>query len=234
MKKVALLLVVVLAATVFGFAQECTSGTMAQYTVTGFQCSIQDQTYQDFMYSSSSNPPGFSVPAGSVNVTPITTTGNYGFQWEAAGWAASNSSGVLSVDSLFQYAVSSTNPMTDLSLSIAGVGFSGTGSVSVDETACLGAMLPACSGGTTVTLRVFDSSSGQQLYDQVNFAGVNLIDVSKDLMVSAGTNGSAEVSVLTDQFSEGSGTVPEPSTLSMFGAGILALAGFARRKFNLF
>ena len=95
-------------------------------------------------------------------------------------------------------------------------------------------MLPSCSGGTVVTLSVFANSQGQQLFDQVNFAGVNLIDVSKDLLVQAGTNGTAEVSQITDQFSEGSGTVPEPGTFGMLGAGILAVAGFARRKFNLF
>lgn len=234
MRKVALLLAVVLATAAFGFAQECTNGTMAQYIVTGFQCSINDQTYQDFMYTSSSNPPGFQVPAGSVNVIPITTPGNPGFEWEGP-WGVSTSTGVLSQDSLFQFNVtSSMNPITDLSLSIAGVGFSGTGSINLDETACLGALLPACSGGTTVTLSVFANSSGQQLFDEVNFAGVNLVSVSKDLLITAGTNGSAEVSEITDQFSEGSGTVPEPGTLSMLGAGVLAVAGFARRKFNLF
>jgi hypothetical protein len=234
MRKVALLLAVVLAFAVVGFAQgTCASGTMAQYIVTGFSCSINDQTYSDFMYNGESNPPGFQVMAGSVDVTPITTPGNPGFEFTAP-WGVSTSGGIISQDSLFQYNVMSTSPMTDLSLSIAGVGFSGTGSINLDETACLGAVLPACSGGTTVTLSVFANSTGQQLFDQVNFAGVNLISVSKDLLVSSGTNGSAEVSEVTDQFSESSSTVPEPGTLGMLGAGVLAVAGFARRKFNLF
>jgi hypothetical protein len=137
------------------------------------------------------------------------------------------------MDSTFEWTATSTSPITDLSLSIAGVGFSGTGSINLDETACLGAILPSCSGGTIVTLSVFDNSSGSQLFDQVNFAGVNEVSVEKDLLITAGTNGSAEVSVITDQFSEGSSTVPEPGTLGMMGAGIVAIAGFARRKFNL-
>lgn len=221
------------ATAAFAFAGNCPTTTYDQYLGSGFSCSINDQTYQDFAYTGTSNPPGFQIPAAGIGVTPITTPGDPGLQW-SAGWGVGTSIGVLSQDSLFQFAVTSTNPMTDLSLSIAGVGFTGTGSVNVDETACLGAMLPSCSGGTIVTLSVFANSGGQQLYDQVNFAGVNLISVSKDLLVQAGTNGTAEVSVVTDQFSEGSGTVPEPSTLSMLGAGILAAAGFARRKFNLF
>ena len=233
MRKVALLLAVVLATSVFALAGACPTTTYDQYLTSGFSCSIGDQTYQDFAYTGTSNPPGFQIPAAGIGVTPINTPGDFGLQW-SAGWGASTASGILTQDSLFQFAVtSSPNPMTDLSLSIAGVGFQGTGSVNLDETACLGAMLPSCTGGTIVTLSVFANSQGQQLFDQVNFAGVNLISVSKDLLVSAGTNGSAEVSLVTDQFSEGSGTVPEPGTLSMLGAGILAAAGFARRKFNL-
>jgi hypothetical protein len=172
------------------------------------------------------------MPAGSIEVTPITTPNNPGLQF-SAGWSASTTTGILEQDSLFQFAVSSTSPITDLSLSIAGVGFTGTGAINVDETACLGAMLPSCTGGTVVTLSVFDSSAGQQLYDQVNFSGTNLVDISKDLMVQAGTNGSAEVSVVTDQFSEGTSTVPEPGTLSLLGVGAAALFGLARRKLSL-
>jgi hypothetical protein len=232
MRKVAISLLVVLAAAAFASASNCPSTTFDQYLGSGFTCTINDQTYQDFSYSGTSNPPGFQIPAGSIQTTPITTPGNPGLQW-SAGWGASTASGVLEQDSLFQYAVTSTSGITDLSLSIAGAGFTGTGSINVDETACLGAMLPSCTGGTIVTLHVFDSSSGEQLFDEVNFSGVGLVSVSKDLLVQAGTNGSAEVSVLTDQFSEGQSTVPEPSTLSMMGAGVLALAGFARRKMNL-
>jgi hypothetical protein len=136
-------------------------------------------------------------------------------------------------DSLFQFTVNSTTPITDLTLAIGGASFIGTGEVIVAETACLGALLPACTGGQLITLTVFDDSQGQQLVDTANFAGVTEISVSKDLTVAAGTNGEATVSVLTDQFSEGTQTVPEPGTLSMFALGGLGLLGVARRKLNL-
>jgi hypothetical protein len=232
MRKLAFVLAVVLVTTLAGFASDCPTQTYDNYIVSGYSCGITDQTYSDFMYTGTSNPPGFAMPAGSIMATPINTPGNPGLEF-SAGWAASTSSGILEQDSLFQFAVTSSTPITDLSLSIAGVGFSGTGSVTLDETACLGAMLPTCSGGTEVTLRVFDSSAGSQLFDQVNFSGVSLVDVSKDLTVQAGTNGAAEVSEFTDQFSEGTASVPEPGTLSMLGLGAVALAGFARRKLNL-
>jgi len=236
MRKIAAVLVVVLMAALAGYAQTCTQTTLNNYLGSGFQCTVNDQTYSGFFYTSESNPNGFEVPAGSVTATPITTPQNPGFQFTAAGWAASTASGVLDVDSTIEFNVNSVAPMTDLSLSIAGVGFSGTGSVNLDETACLGAVLPSCTGGTEVMLSVFCNSTEcnqSSTYDQVNFAGVNEISIEKDLLVQAGTNGSAEVSIITDQFSEGTSTVPEPGTLGMMGAGVVALAGFARRKMNL-
>ncbi len=232
MRKIAAVLVVVLMAVLAGYAQNCTQTTLNNYLGSGFQCTINDQTYSSFDYTSESNPSGFSIPASSVTVTPISTPNNPGFQF-TAGWGVSTATGILSQDSTFEWNVTSVSPITDLSLSMAGVGFSGTGAVNLDETACLGAVLPACTGGTVVNLSVFDSSAGQQLFDQVNFAGVNEVSVEKDLLLVAGTNGSAEVSVITDQFSEGTSTVPEPGTLGMLGAGIVAIAGLARRKFNL-
>ena len=229
MRKIAAVLAVVLVAALAGYAQNCTQTTLNNYLGSGFSCTVTDQTYSAFNYTSESTPGGYAPPADGVTVTPITPPQNPGFQF-TAGWYASTSSGISSMDSTFEWTTTSVSPITDLSLSIAGVGFTGTGSINVDETACLGAVLPTCSGGTIVTLNVYDNSTGSKLFDEVNFAGVNEVSVEKDLLVTAGTNGSAEISVLTDQFSEGSSTVPEPGTLSMMGMGVVALAGFARRK----
>lgn len=232
MKKVALLVCLVSAMAVAGFAANCPNTTYDNYIVSGFTCEIGNQTFMDFAYSGTAIPQQFAVPAGSIVTTPLNDSGGTGFQWSAP-WGVSTSGGVLAQDSLFQFNVTSTTPMTDLSLTIAGVGFAGTGAVIVDETACLGALLPTCSGGTEITLRVFESSDGTQLVDQVNFAGVNLISIDKDVELTAGTAGNASLSVVTDQISEGTSTVPEPGTLSMLGIGALGLVGFARRKMRL-
>lgn len=231
MKNALLAVLVIMACSLTAFASNCTSTTYDVYISQG-SCGINDQVYSAFAYVGTSNPPGFSIPAGSVQVTPITTPGNPGLQF-SAGWLASTGSGVLEQDSLFEFQVNSTSPITDLTLTIGGASFIGTGEVVVAETACLGAILPACTGGQLITLTVFDDAAGQQLTDTVNFTGVNEISVEKDLTVAAGTNGLATVSVLTDQFSEGQATVPEPGTLSLMGLGGLGLLGFARRKLNL-
>lgn len=216
-----------------GFAGACGSGSYADYITSGFNCTIDDKTFSNFQYSYSSNPPGFGVPPGSVTVTPIMTPGDPGFQF-STGWHASTSSGVQTQDSLFQFTVN-VNPggnlITDVSLSMGGAGFSGTGSVIIDETVCLGATFPACSGGTVDFLEVFRDSSGTKTFDSISFAGVSEVDVQKDVLIDAGTNGSASLSLVTNQFSEG-GAVPEPGSILLFGSGALALVGVLRRKLN--
>lgn len=232
MRKAFFACTLLLAFSVAAFAGTCPTTTYDNYLAPGFTCTVGDQTYSSFAYTGTSNPPGFSIPAGSIGVTPLS--GPPGLQW-SAGWLASTNSGVLEQDSLFQFQVNANpnNPITDLTLSIAGAGFTGTGEVIVEETACLGAVLPACTGGQIVTLQVFDDSAGQQLVDSITFPGVDEVSVSKDVTVAAGTDGRASLSVVTDQFSEGQASVPEPGTLSMLGAGVLALAGFARRRFHV-
>ncbi len=211
------------------FADNCPTTTLDNYLGAGYSCGINDKTFSDFQYSYSSNPPGSGIPAGGVTVTPITTSGNPGLQF-SAGWFASTGS-VTEMDSLIQYQVN-VNPdgtlITDLSLSIDGVGFSGTGAVFVDETACLGAVLPDCSGGQIVTLSVYDSSEGSKLFDEVTFSGVTEISMVKDISVQAGTDGDARLGSVTNQFSEGQ--VPEPSSIILFGSGVLGVAGMLRRK----
>jgi len=174
MKRATLALLVILASSLVVFADNCPTTTYDVYTAPGFSCGIGDKTFSDFAYTGTSNPPGFSIPAGGIGVTPITTAGAPGFQW-SAGWFASTNSGVLTQDSLFQFNVNVNDggaPITGLSLTIAGVGTAGTGTVVVDETACLGALLPTCTGGQIITLRVFSSQSGTQLVDTASFAGV--------------------------------------------------------------
>jgi hypothetical protein len=230
MKKASLAVAVVLVCSAVGFAGTCPTTTFDQYLGAGFSCTIGDTTWSNFAYSGTSNPPGFAIPAGSIATTPLTFPGP-GLQW-SAGWLASTSTGILEQDSLFQTTITSNTPLTGLSLSIAGASFIGTGEVIVAETACLGAMLPTCTGGQLVTLTVFTDAAGTQLTDSISFSGVNEISVSKDLTVAAGTNGEATVSVLVDNVTQGSSSVPEPGTLSMLGLGGAALVGFARRKLN--
>src|SRR5271169_4324012 len=63
------------------FAGVCPGTTLDNYIGSGYSCGIGDKTFSNFMYSGTSNPPGYGLPAGSIGVTPITTPGNPGFQF---------------------------------------------------------------------------------------------------------------------------------------------------------
>ncbi len=213
-----------------GFASACPSTTLDQYLGSGFSCGIDDKTFSNWGYHGTANPPGFGLPPGSIDVEPITTPGRPGFEFTAP-WFVSTSSGVLAQDSLIEY-TATVNPggmlITDLSLTMGGAGFGGTGSIVIDETVCLGATFPLCTGGTVETLRVFDSVDGSKFVDHITFDGVSVVDVEKDIELDSGTNGNASLSLVTQQFSEGA--TPEPSSILLFGSGALAFAGVLRRK----
>jgi hypothetical protein len=119
--------------------------------------------------------------------------------------------------------------ITDVSLAIGGYSFDRTGSVRVDETLCIGALFGAngsCSGRLE-QLHVFDNSSGLVAFNEITFAGVTQVGVEKDILVDAGTNGDAALSLV---FNNVSSTTPEPASILLFGSGALALAGVLRRK----
>ena len=218
----------------FGFASACLSGTMADYTaVPGFTCTVANpnnpndvKTFSNWFYQGTANPSNFALPASSVGVVPVV----YGFRFSAP-WSVGTSLGILSMNSDIDYGVTVTGgTITDVSLAIGGYSFSGTGSIRVDETLCIGALFGAngsCSG-TLDQLHVFDNSNGLVAFNEITFAGVTQVGVEKDILLDAGTNGSASLSLVLNNVSEG--TTPEPSSILLFGSGALALAGVLRRK----
>src|ERR1035438_6308908 len=95
---------------------------------------------------------------------------------------------------------------------------------------CIGALFGAngsCSG-TMKNLRVFSNSEGTVAFNEISFAGVTEVGVEKDILLDAGTNGDADLSLVLNNVS--SGTTPEPGSILLFGSGALALAGVLRRK----
>lgn len=230
MKRSILVLFVVLAGVSALFADVCPSTTLDNYLGAGFSCGINDTTYSEFSYLFSSNPGGFGIPANGVAVAPVTTQGNPGFLFSAP-WSVSNNSGVLAQNSLLGYTVTVNQggaPITDLSLAMVGFDAIGTGEVTINETYCLGGILPLCNGGTEGTLSLNWTSSGGTSSKVVNFSGVEEISVQEGILLTSGTNGQAALSGVYNQFSQGQ--VPEPGSMVLFGTGVLALAGVLRRK----
>jgi len=192
----------------------CSLGTMATYSATGFSCTIGSLTFSDFSYSSASFGGATAVPADGITVSPITSGSEIGFEFEAP-WSVSSDQGE---DSAIGYTVTATaGTISDLVLSMAGFGVRNGGNVSIGETSVT----------PPLSLLVFDNLSGAQATDSVT--GLNLLTITliKDIAL-AGNNGVATLSIVDNTFSTSS--VPEPTSILLFGAGLVGLAGYLRRR----
>ena len=225
----ALLAVVVCVGT--SFADSCVTNSYDNYI--GAACTIvamppgDVKTFSDFSYSTSGTS---HMPAGQITVNPIALPYLAGFLFNAP-WSASTGQ---TQDSLIGFTATLTSGsalINNLSLLMFGAGFFGTGSASVSETYCLGdTFSDGCKNGTTGTLSTFLNGHGSKLIDSVSFAGVSLVDVKKDILVSGGNNGFAVLSGVENQFSEDPPPMSEPGSLAILGSGLFSLAGLLGRR----
>jgi hypothetical protein len=220
------LMCVLLGASAVALAGPCPATTYDNYLGSGFSCTIDDKSFSDFTYFGSASGGGLPVPAGSIEVSPITTPHNPGFLF-GTGWAASSNQ---IQDSSIDFTVT-VNPggaaITDLTLLMLGSGFTGTGSASISETVCLGdTFADGCQHGVVDNLDTFNNNMLVKLSDHITFSPVDEIDVFKDIDVFGGPNGNATISGAQNQFSE----VPEPGSIVTLGSAILGLIGVARRR----
>ncbi len=220
MKKFLLVIgIVCLMATTASAAPVATVGTLQDYInggSTGFQ--IGDKLFYDFTYV----PSGVGatpIPATAITVTPITTPGDPGFQFNA-GWTAGPGQILDSFIGFQVKVLPGGNAINDVSASMDGFATAPNGVVAVAETIDLnekfvGTLLLHANGGTT------DSN-------ELTFAPtLGILGVYKDISVN-GNSGFATVSSVTNQFSE----VPVPPSALLLGSGLLGLVGlrFRRRK----
>ena len=210
LKRAVLLAGLILGLSSMSLGGSCSVGTMASYI--GTSCTIGNLTFSGFTYSDAGFGGATPIPASGVTVTPITTGGELGFQFEAP-WIVSGAQGL---DSTVQYTVTATTgTITDLLLSMAGFSQTKGGDVQVDETAVT----------PPLSLMVFDNSTGFVASDMVTGLSLTSLSVVKDIAVT-GNNGTAGVSIVDNQYS--TSPVPEPASMVLLGSGLLALAGFAR------
>ena len=162
------------------------------------------------------------------------TTGNASGTGTLAGqtftiFDPSGSSVGVSSDPLdtLQFACTSNVCFTGQFVSAQLLGGVGTGDLSFIATFVLGtldaALLDALNLPSDITTATGTLTATLSLDSGLTFDGEGCLNAEQERVTCTGSFGSADLQVTT---------VPEPGTVTLLGTGVLALAGFLRRKFR--
>jgi hypothetical protein len=222
-----LALTAILAPAAMASMTTCPTATLDQYLVANFTCMSGNLLFSNFAYAPSASPVGVLIPATAIGVTPQVVTGDEGFQF-AAGWNVGTQAGNTNSfqDSLISFTISTVNhanTLNQLTLFFNG-SFTGTGLSNVTEQYCAGGTLTSCPQAVG---QIKVTNPPKSFNDTVFFAAVNTVSVSKDINVSSGSNGTANISQVINTFQQSG--VPEPISCLLLGSGLLGL-GLLRKR----
>jgi len=186
--------------------------SLATLTNSGASLLVGDKLFTDFSIQG-------SFGAGQVTVDPIQLDGNYGIEFQG-GFLADGSG----ADMILKYDVAVTNSPN--LIAAANLGFNGfvpfgTGVASVVESVYTN------SGSFYGEMAVYATATSSQLTNSLAIVPPQqLLELSKDVTVSAQLPAFAEISTIDQTFSQ----VPEPSVLVLTIMGAAGLGLTMRRR----
>jgi hypothetical protein len=183
-----------------------------------FVCDIGSLQFSNFTYSSAVLDPT------NVNVVPITTPGFEGLAFNGVYGVGKNGQ-PANEDVFVSFTVTALQgQLTDIHIDLSNVNATGTGLVDYTE--------QFCNLSGTCQLEVF--KPGTSLSTSIDLVNTALggpqttLNITKDVALSAGSNGTASMSGFDNYYSH---SVPEPRTVSLLlCGGFLGIVAFMKRR----
>ena len=216
-------------------AAPCTSAPLSSYLSTGFTCTMDAFTLQDFFFQATASTGYTPLTASSLTMTPLITARLGG---ETLGLSITSTGFSVTGSQFVTYDIRyNVDPPPDIIIGMDDDLLTNTpvapGFVNVVADLCIGGRWSVSSftglricgePGTTTSLNVFHNGTPTgtvQLFDGVRFPGVHILGIDNKITLNA-NGASSQILGLSNSTI----TTPEPAT-----AGLL-LAGFALMAFR--
>lgn len=210
-------------------AAPCVTAPYSTYLVTGFSCTVADQTYSGFLFGLVTvGGSGTTLTAADITAAPEMTSHGPGLLFSSSAIAVTQLTPMAQdtfIDVPLGFTVTAGAALLDdAALDVVGnVSGSGTGSVTETVSTLPSAPIPPMQVGIS-------GAPPPPLSNVINFGPVPFVDVSTNIFVQvpSGTTGSATITSITQEFSQVG--VPEPASLALFGSALAGLGLFPWRK----